>query len=120
MSSPSYHTTTTTSSSTTRLDTNYIIDSLLPSVVYSPTTSGRSKYSKIGGAVLTSTPAPNSQSNFMTYDCLPEQQTTTPTGGIPLENLSIHHSIDNSNEWISDLNYSTGYSPQDMACNIQN
>lgn len=65
--------------------------------------------------MLTSTPAPNSQSNFMTYDCLPEQQTTTPTGGIPLENLSIHHSIDNSNEWISDLNYSTGYSPQDMA-----
>lgn len=120
MSSPSFYTTTTTTSSTTRLDTNYVIDSFMPSVVYSPTTSGRSKYSKIGGAVLTSTPAPNSQSNFMTYDCLPEQQTTTtPTGGIPMENLSIHQSTDNSNEWLSDLNYSTGYSPQDMNCNIK-
>lgn len=118
MSSSSFYTTTTTTTTTTRHDTNYAMDSFLPSVVYSSTTSGRSKYSKIGGAVLTSAPASNSQSNFMTYDCLPEQQ-TTPTGGIPLENLSIQHSIDNNNEWISGLNYSTDYhNPQDMNCKI--
>lgn len=93
---------------TTRHDTDstYAIDTFFHASNYSsPTQQSSDSHSKV---VVTS--SPTSQSNSMTYDCLPQQGTTSTVSTIPIENLSI------ANEWMSPLGY-TEYNQPDMNCN---
>jgi hypothetical protein len=102
---------------TTRHDTGYAIDNFFPaSTQQQQAYENYNKATMIGGTVAA---CPASQSNLMTYDCLPQQQhPTTVSAVIPIENLSLHHSM--NNEWISPLGlggYSEEYSqPADMNC----
>lgn len=91
------------------IEPTYSMDNFFPTSNYSSPTQQYTEHK-----VLTS--SPTSQSNPMTYDCLPQQGTTSAVSTIPLENLSIHHAM--SHEWMSPLGLGySEYNQPDMNCN---